>query len=157
MDTSTSKYWKSGGKKCAAFGCSNNYYSQPKISMFKFPSPSLDKERYDSWVKRVRKSRANWKGPPPESSKQFSNSVLCSQHFTQDQFEQCNSVQIACGFKLKPRLKPTAIPTQFFRRIHDQPSPKKRKLNKLQLLVCIYELDKTKLVVYCFIFLQNIE
>ena len=97
----------SSRKCCVAYGCSNNPVKDPNLSFHRFPS---DTERKDKWANAVR--RKGWK---PTSS-----SVLCSAHFTRDQF------QVPPGLKQRARLHPTAIPTIFpSHPVYLQPEAKK--------------------------------
>ena len=62
---------------CVAFGCSNTS-SKPGISCFRFPKDSVLKKK---WTEQVR--RTSNKLPEGPSK----NSVVCSEHFTQDCFD----------------------------------------------------------------------
>ena len=91
-------------KWCVAAGCSNTY--SDGVSLFLFPK---DHARRLQWIKQVKRTRAEWKGPSEHS-------VICSVHFTDDCFEP--DTAIASSLRLdKPRrrLKADAVPTVFKR------------------------------------------
>ena len=63
-------------KRCVAAGCSNTY--KDGVSLFQFPRDAVLEKQ---WTKEVQKTRAKWQGPSDSS-------VLCSEHFTNDCFEE---------------------------------------------------------------------
>ena len=75
---------------------------------FKFPSSEKDSERYNEWVRQVKRTRDKWSGPTK-------NSRLCSSHFTDDQFDPIPKLKMSLGMNVHyPRLlKSTAIPMIF--------------------------------------------
>ena len=92
-------------KRCVATGCSNTY--KDGVSLFQFPrDPALRKQ----WTMEVQRTRANWQGPSD-------NSVLCSEHFTNDCFEEDTAIAARFGIEKRRRLKPNAVPTVFHRHL----------------------------------------
>ena len=90
-------------KRCIAAGCSNTYADG--ISLFSFPrDPSLRAQ----WNKQVQRTRADWRDAT-------NYSVLCSEHFTKDCFEQGSVMASQFGIQKRRRLKPNAVPTIFNR------------------------------------------
>ena len=97
---------KSLGKYCVAGGpdnvsCKNNLKT-PGISMHRFPSDSLVRAKWTSFVQR---HRAQWK---PSST-----SVLCSAHFVVSDFEQRLDLNLEDTekFTTKRWLKKGSIPS----------------------------------------------
>ena len=91
------------GKRCVAAGCSNT--NADGVSLFRFPrNPSLRAQ----WNKQVRRTRADWKDATDYS-------VLCSDHFTTDCFEEDSYIAAQFGITKRKRLKPDAVPTVFHR------------------------------------------
>lgn len=88
--------------RCVAAGCSNT--PSERISLHKFP---VDPKLREKWVKQVRRTRAQW--TPTK------NSVLCSEHFSEDSFEVDSAIAATFGISKKRRLKPDAVPTIFQR------------------------------------------
>uniref|UniRef100_A0A3B3VZZ0 THAP-type domain-containing protein n=1 Tax=Poecilia latipinna TaxID=48699 RepID=A0A3B3VZZ0_9TELE len=62
-------------KRCVAAGCCN--YPNEHISLFSFPK---DEKLRDQWTQQVQRTRGSWLPTP--------SSVLCSEHFTADCFEE---------------------------------------------------------------------
>ena len=90
-------------KRCVAAGCSNTHADG--ISLFSFPrDPSLRA----LWNKQVQRTRADWRDATDYS-------VLCSEHFTKDCFEQGSVMASQFGIQKRRRLKPDAVPTIFNR------------------------------------------
>ena len=58
----------------------------------------------------MQRTRANWQGPS-------NNSVLCSEHFTNDCFEEDTAIAARFGIEKRRHLKPNAIPTVFHRHL----------------------------------------
>ena len=56
----------------------------------------------------MQKTRDKWHGPTK-------NSVICSEHFTEECFEPISSFSKKMGIKMKQMLKSNAIPTIFKR------------------------------------------
>ena len=79
-------------------------------------------------MKQVRRTRAQW--TPTK------NSVLCSEHFSEDSFEVDSAIAATFGIS-KRRLKPDAVPTIFQRQSsvgsgsEDQRVPRKRSADPL--------------------------
>ena len=95
-------------KRCVAAGCSNTY--SDGVSLFQFPrDPALRAQ----WTKEVQRTRADWQGPSDYS-------VLCSNHFTNDCFEEDTIIAARFGIEKRRRLKPKAIPTVFHRQSSTQ-------------------------------------
>ena len=93
------------GKRCVAAGCSNT--NADGVSLFRFPrNPSLRA----IWNKQVQRTRAYWKDATEYS-------VLCSEHFTSDCFEEDSFIAAQFGIAKRKRLKPDAVPTVFHRPI----------------------------------------
>ena len=59
---------------------------------------------------QVQRTRAQWKGPQPTS-------VLCSAHFTSDDFEPSSSLSKSFGLESKLKLKSGAVPSIFKRKL----------------------------------------
>ena len=95
-------------ERCIAANCGKTH--KDKVSLFKFPSLENDSQRYNEWVRQVKRTRDKWSGPTK-------NSRLCSAHFTDDQFEQSPKMKMSFGITVYfPRLlKPDALPTIFKR------------------------------------------
>ena len=90
-------------KRCIAAGCSNTH--SDGVSLFHFPrDPSLRLQ----WTRQVQRTRDGWKGPSDYS-------VVCSEHFTSDCFEEDSTIAAKFGIEKKRRLKPNAVPTVFLR------------------------------------------
>ena len=88
-------------KRCVAAGCSNTHADG--ISLFSFPrDPSLRA----LWNKQVQRTRADWRDATDYS-------VLCSEHFTKDCFEQGSVMASQFGIQKRRRLKPDAVLTIF--------------------------------------------
>ena len=95
-------------KRCVAAGCSNT--NSDGVSLFQFPrDPALRTQ----WTKEVQRTRAGWQGPSDYS-------VLCSNHFTNDCFEEETIIAARFGIEKRRRLKPNAIPTVFHRQSSTQ-------------------------------------
>ena len=95
-------------KRCVAAGCSNT--NSDGVSLFQFPrDPALRMQ----WTREVQRTRANWQGPSDYS-------VLCSDHFTNDCYEEDTTIAARFGIGKRRRLKPNAIPTVFHRQASTQ-------------------------------------
>ena len=87
------------GKRCVAAGCSNT--NADGVSLFRFPrNPSLRAQ----WNKQVQRTRTDWKDATEYS-------VLCSNHFISDCFEEDSHIAAQFGIAKRKRLKPDAVPT----------------------------------------------
>ena len=87
-------------KCCIAVGCSNTHTDG--VSLFSFPqNPSLRAR----WNKQVQRTPADWRDATDYS-------VLCSEHFTNNCFEEFSVIG---GIQKRRRLKPDAVPTIFHR------------------------------------------
>uniref|UniRef100_A0A3P9N003 THAP-type domain-containing protein n=1 Tax=Poecilia reticulata TaxID=8081 RepID=A0A3P9N003_POERE len=89
-------------KRCVAAGC-NNYPSE-HISLFSFPK---DEKLRDQWTQQVQRTRGSWLPTP--------SSVLCSEHFTADCFEEAPGLKESFGLEVRYKrvVKPTAVPSVF--------------------------------------------
>ena len=105
---------------CVAYGCINSS-SNKGISIFHFPKDGSLRKK---WTEQVKRTRAEWKGPTV-------NSVLCSDHFTQDCFEVKNKMHKSFGFETTAKLK-DAVPTTFKRKLTEveEPAAKKQLMRK---------------------------
>ena len=75
--------------RCVAAACGN--MPSDSVSLFRFPKePHL----CDLWTRQVQRTRANWK---PTSA-----SVLCSEHFCVDCFDDIPSLKASLGFAVLP-------------------------------------------------------
>ena len=88
---------------CIAAGCSNT--RSDVVSLFKFPSDPLLREKGTREVKRTHDS---WSGPTKHS-------VLCEKHFAEDSFEADSAIASSTGIAKRKRLRHNAIPTIFER------------------------------------------
>lgn len=88
--------------RCVAAGCSNTH--KDGFSLFHFPK---DANLRKKWADQVSRTRDKWM--PSD------HSVLCSKHFEESCFEESTRLSIAMGMekRMKPRLKPDAVPTIF--------------------------------------------
>lgn len=104
---------------CAAFGCTNRSSRDSGIRFHRFPT---DAALAKQWIRAMRR-------------KNFTHSqhtFLCSEHFTDDDYQQNVSIMRKVGIPLKhTRLKPGAVPSVF---CHNQttgksanPTKRKRK------------------------------
>ncbi|XP_060759898.1 uncharacterized protein LOC132870278 [Neoarius graeffei] len=85
--------------RCIITGCGNTY--KDGISFHRFPKDETIKK---AWVKKVRLTRAKWKGPSASSS-------VCSEHFADSDFQDSGSYYTQFGMRKKKKLlKSTAIP-----------------------------------------------
>ena len=89
--------------QCVAAGC--NKSSSSEITLFRFPK---DQELRKKWIAQVQRTRAQWKGP-------LATSVLCSAHFTEEDFEPGSLLYKSFGMKKSKKLKPGAVPSIFKR------------------------------------------
>ena len=95
---------------CIAACCSNT--RSDGISLFKFPSDPVLREK---WTREVKRMRDRWSGPTKHS-------VLCEKHFTAESFEPDSAIASSMGLAKRKRLRPNAIPTIFERRRPPLPS-----------------------------------
>ena len=90
-------------KRCIAAGCSNTHADG--VSLFSIPrNPSL----HAQWNKQVQRTRADLRNATDYS-------VLCSEHFTYDCFEEGPVIAAQFGIQKRRRLKPDAVPMIFHR------------------------------------------
>ncbi|XP_014875673.1 eukaryotic translation initiation factor 3 subunit A-like isoform X2 [Poecilia latipinna] len=89
-------------KRCVAAGCCN--YPNEHISLFSFPK---DEKLRDQWTQQVQRTRGSWLPTP--------SSVLCSEHFTADCFEEAPGLKESFGLEVRYKrvVKPTAVPSIF--------------------------------------------
>jgi len=88
-------------KRSIAMSCSITL--QDGVSLHGFPQdPSLWLE----WTRQVQRTRANWPGPTE-------NSLLCSDHFTSDCYEEDTAIAKGFGTEKRVCLKKDAVPTVF--------------------------------------------
>ena len=88
--------------RCVAAGCSNT--QKPGITLHKFPKdPVLRKQ----WERQVQRTRAHWKATE--------SSLLCSEHFTPECFEDKAVLASKFGIQYRRKLLPDVIPTIFKR------------------------------------------
>ena len=76
--------------RCVAYGC-NNTNAEKGISTFKFPKEGTSLRR--KWISQVKRTRSGW-------SKPGRHSVVCSEHFTTECFEDTHKLHKAFGLKL---------------------------------------------------------
>ena len=89
-----------------AFGC-NNTSKQEGISVFHFPK---DEKLRKKWIEQVKRTRDKWSGPT-------AHSVVCSDHFSEDSFQDECKLSLSFGIrKGKWLLKSSAVPTIFKRK-----------------------------------------
>ena len=108
--------------RCVAAACGN--MPSDSVSLFRFPKePHL----CDLWTRQVQRTRGNWK---PTSA-----SVLCSEHFSVDCFDDIPSLKASLGFAVQRKrvLKSTAVPSIFKRNEH-VPEKKARKSTAVEKL-----------------------
>ena len=88
-------------KECVVGGCKN----MPKdgVSFHEFPDDALIR---DQWVKAVKSTRKFWNGPS-------AHSVVCSNHFVEEDFLLTCRTKKKLGIKTKMYLEKSAIPTVF--------------------------------------------
>ena len=92
---------RSMGKNCVVAGCSKTH--KKGASLFKFPT---EKTLRMKWIKQVQRTRVDWKEPSAYS-------CVCSDHFTEDCFQERSTLSDQFGLKVKRMLKPDAVPTIF--------------------------------------------
>ena len=106
--------------RCVAYGCCNTSLIDG-ISVFHFPK---DPTLRNSWIQHVERTRDGWNGPTM-------NSVVCSEHFSKNSFEDQDVLCKSLGLKAKRRLKKDAVPTIFKRRlVEDLPQAKRTAYQK---------------------------
>ena len=81
--------------------CSKTH--QDGVSLHGFPTDSLLRLE---WTRQVQRTCSNWTGPSQHS-------VICSNHFTSDCFEDDTAIAVQFGIEKRVRLKPNAVPTVF--------------------------------------------
>ena len=103
--------------RCVAAGCSS--IPSDEVTLYKFPKDPVLRKK---WIEQVKRTRDRWSGPSENSS-------LCSNHFTDDCYEQSSVIQNSFGIKVRMKLKSKAVPTIFKRRLDaDSSGPKAKKL-----------------------------
>ena len=98
-------------KRCIAAGCSNTYKNN--VSLFTFPR---DHSLREQWTRQVRRTRAGWSGPT-------ATSYLCSDHFTEDCFDESSLMAAKLGIQKRKTLKPDAVPTVFPKTVQQKAAP----------------------------------
>ena len=108
--------------RCVAAGCGN--MPSDSVSLFRFPK---DPHLCGVWTRQVQRTRANWK---PSSA-----SVLCSEHFSVDCFDDIPALKASLVFAVQRKrvLKSTAVPS-IFKRSADVPEKKARKSTAVEKL-----------------------
>ena len=89
---------------CCAAGCSKTH--KDGVSLFRFPR---ERSRRERWIEQVRRGTRKTFNEPKE------HTVLCSNHFEQDQFEIWPRIMESYGIIPKGKMVPkaTAVPTLF--------------------------------------------
>ncbi|XP_064421647.1 uncharacterized protein LOC102345197 [Latimeria chalumnae] len=113
-------------QKCSVFGCSSHEKTGPDITFHRFPR---NEELKEKWIRfcnrRGRGKREKWK------PHRFS--VVCSAHFTSDQYAWNWEVMKSLGYSSRKRLKPEALPT-LYQGSEEQQDKEKRQEILLELL-----------------------
>ena len=111
--------------RCVAAGCGN--MPSDVVTLFRFPK---DPNLCGVWARQVQRTRAHdWK---PSSA-----SVLCSDHFTVDCFDETPALKASLGFAVQRKrvLKSTAVPSIFKRnddiRLPEKNLRKSKAIDKL--------------------------
>ena len=90
-------------KRYAAASCFNTHADG--VSLFSFPrNPSL----CTKCNKQVQRTHADWRDATDYS-------ILCSEHFTNDCFEEGSIIAAQFRIQKRRRLKPDTVPTIFYR------------------------------------------
>lgn len=99
----TPKTESRGGKRCAAWGCSNTYKdSDVSLHSFPFDRPEILRQ----WITFVKTTRKDWSGPTKYS-------VLCSNHFDVDSYPAKYRLMESMGQTVtKRKLNNNAVPTK---------------------------------------------
>ena len=99
----TPKTESRGGKRCAAWGCSNTYKdSDVSLHSFPFDRPEILRQ----WITFVKTTRKDWSGPTKYS-------VLCSNHFDVDSYLAKYKLMESMGQTVtKRKLNNNAVPTK---------------------------------------------
>ena len=84
-------------KRCIATRCSNT--QSDGVSLFHFPRDPLLRLQ---WTRQVQRTRDGWKGPNDYS-------VVCSEHFTSDCFEEDSTIVAKFGIEKKANVVPTVF------------------------------------------------
>lgn len=88
---------------CVAFGCHNICVkgNDKKIHFFTFPS---DESTRSKWLVAIKREKYSWK----------TSHRLCSDHFTEDDYERNPSFMAEYGYaEARPRLRTGAVPSVF--------------------------------------------
>ena len=88
-------------KRCVAANCSKTHQDGVSLHVFP-PDPSLQLE----WTRQVQRTRSDFNGPSKHS-------VVCSDHFMSDCFEEDTAIAARFNIEKRVRLKPDAVPTVF--------------------------------------------
>ena len=121
-------------KNCVAANCSNK--KSPTVSLFNFPK---DPELRQKWIKNVQRTRAEWKGPTP-------NSVLCSEHFESSCFEPCYDLAAKVGIATDEEKTKTRCCTNYIQETSDAAS-----ISDLRIWWCWSKWTKSQKVFYRFL------
>ena len=100
--------------------CTNNSDVQRHIT-YRFPNKELNEERYAEWVRQVKRTQAEWRGPSS------SYTYVCSDHFTEECFDTVSQLKQEAGYLNRRKLKKDAIPTIFQRSDNESSMPKKQR------------------------------
>ena len=109
-------------QRCVAGNCGS--IPSPYVSLHKFPCKDTDLKRRMAWIRAVKLTRKNWKGPS-------NSSCLCSRHFTENDILSSNAQTVEnmerLGFEMKRKteLRRDAVPT-LFSITNVRQSPRKR-------------------------------
>lgn len=127
---------------CSIFGCNNNSFRQKHLSYFRFPR---SEEIRQAWIHRCdRKDSDGSKWKPRK------NSVICSEHFTPEDFQRnlkSELLNLSGTKKEKTLLKDNAIPSlKLFRnRVTASKSRSNRAIDKLEharLIISVSDQEK---------------
>ena len=93
---------------CQAFGCRNRSDKHRDKSFHYIPDPKKKPELCKRWIVAIKTTKFDAK------TYRFSkDNVICSDHFRDDDFESLLQSRLMTGTKIKPRLKPDAVPSIF--------------------------------------------
>ena len=70
----------------------------------------------EQWTRQVRRTHAGWSGPT-------ATSYLCSDHFTEDCFDESSLMAAKLGIQKRKTLKPDAVPTVFPKTVQQKAAP----------------------------------
>ena len=86
-------------ERCIVAGCSNT--SKDGVSLHRF---AKDEKLRSIWTSKVKLARGKWLGPSPTS-------VICSDHFTDDDFDPAHALHLQFGLSKHRLLKKDAVPS----------------------------------------------